>query len=185
MLYMYFHVSGQFSFISWAICILVGWDTLRFILEGIIVNNFSAQMILLVHPSDLILRTNVIWILKRLIFTSVKKFSNWACLRAVPWDLEKIFKMSMSEGSSLRLRKFFQDEHVWGQFLEVAKITLLRTNNRRLVQADKNKSSSQRRWVSTDRGVIAALLSTTLRPVHKSSTDDLGPPLCQVGDQES
>ena len=73
-----------------------------------------------------------------------------------------LFKMSMSEGSSLNVK-----------------------NNRRLVQADKNKSSSQRRWVSTDRGVIAALLSTTLRPVHKSSTDDLGPPLCQVGDQES
>ena len=172
MLYMYFHVSGQFSFISWAIGILVGWDTLRFILEGIIVNNFSAHMILLVHPSDLILRTSL-----------------------------RLRKLSMSEGSSLRLRKnfqdehvwgqflrlgkFFQDEHVWGQFLEVEKITLLRTNNRRLVQADKNKSSSQRRWVSTDRGVIAALLSTTLRPVHKSSTDDLGPPLCQVGDQES
>jgi hypothetical protein len=33
--------------------------------------------------------------------------------------------------------------------------------------------------------VIAALLSTTPPTVHKSSTDDLGPPLCQVGDQES
>ena len=70
-------------------------------------------------------------------------------------------------------------KHVWRQFFELKKL------NRRLVQADKNKSSSQRRWVSTDRGVIAALLSTTLRPVHKSSTDDLGPPLCQVGDQDS
>lgn len=91
MLYMYFHVSGQFSFISWAIGILVGWDTLRFILEGIIVNNFSAQMILLVHSSDLILRTNVIWILKRLIF--------------------------MSESSYLNIEKNL-DEHVWGQFPE-------------------------------------------------------------------
>ena len=33
-------------------------------------------------------------------------------------------------------------------------------------------------WVSIDRSVVAALPSTTPRPVHKSSTDDLGPPLC-------
>ena len=70
-------------------------------------------------------------------------------------------------------------KHVWRQFFELKKF------NRRLVQADKDKSSSQRGWVSRDRGVIAALLDTTPRPVHKSSTDDLGPPLCQVGDQES
>ena len=56
---------------------------------------------------------------------------------------------------------------------------------RRLVRADKDKSSIERGWVSIDRGVIAALLSTTPPTVHKSSTDDLGPPLCQVGDQES
>ena len=32
--------------------------------------------------------------------------------------LEIIFKLSMSEGSSLRLGKIFQTEHVWGQFPE-------------------------------------------------------------------
>ena len=72
---------------------------MRFILEGIIVNNFSGQIILLVDPSDLISCRNVI---------------------------------------QNAQQKKFQDEHVCGQFLEVK-------NNRRLVQADKNKSSSQRR----------------------------------------
>jgi len=33
--------------------------------------------------------------------------------------------------------------------------------------------------------VVAALPSTTPRPVHKSSTDDLGPPPCQVSERES
>ena len=49
----------------------------------------------------------------------------------------------------------------------------------------QDKSSSQKGWVSIDRSVVAALPSTTPRPVHKSSTDDLGPPLCKVGDRES
>ena len=40
-------------------------------------------------------------------------------------------------------------------------------------------------WVSIDRSMVAALPSTTPRPAHKSSTDDLGPPLCQVDTQES
>ena len=48
----------------------------------------------------------------------------------------------------------------------------------------QDKSSSQKGWVSIDRSVVAALPSTTPRPVHKSSTDDLGPPLCQVNAQE-
>ena len=42
----------------------------------------------------------------------------------------------------------------------------------------QDKSPSQKGWVSIDRSVVAALPSTTPRPVHKSSTDDLGPPLC-------
>ena len=33
--------------------------------------------------------------------------------------------------------------------------------------------------------MVAALPSTTPRPAHKSSTDDLGPPLCQVDEEES
>ena len=45
----------------------------------------------------------------------------------------------------------------------------------------QDKSPSQKGWVSIDRSVVAALPSTTPRPVHKSSTDDLGHPLCQVG----
>ena len=49
----------------------------------------------------------------------------------------------------------------------------------------QDKSSSQKGWVSIDRSVVAALPSTTPWPVHKSSTDDLGPPLCHVSDQES
>lgn len=49
----------------------------------------------------------------------------------------------------------------------------------------QDKSSSQKGWVSIDRSVVAALPSTTPRPVHKSSTDDLGPPPCQVSDRES
>ena len=49
----------------------------------------------------------------------------------------------------------------------------------------QDKSSSQKGWVSIDRSVVAALPSTTPRPVHKSSTDDLGPPLCKVDERES
>ena len=49
----------------------------------------------------------------------------------------------------------------------------------------QDKSSSQKGWVSIDRSVVAALPSTTPRPGHTSSTDDLGPPLCLVSDQES
>ena len=49
----------------------------------------------------------------------------------------------------------------------------------------QDKSSSRKGWVSIDRSVVAALPSTTPRPVHKSSTDDLGSPLCQVSDRES
>ena len=36
-------------------------------------------------------------------------------------------------------------------------------------------ASASKGWVSIDRSVVAALPSTTPRPVHKSSTDDLGP----------
>ena len=49
----------------------------------------------------------------------------------------------------------------------------------------QDKSSSQKGWVSIDRSMVAALPSTTPRPAHKSSTDDLGPPLCQVNEEES
>ena len=49
----------------------------------------------------------------------------------------------------------------------------------------QDKSSSQKGWVSIDRSMVAALPSTTPRPAHKSSTDDLGPPLCQVDEEES
>ena len=48
----------------------------------------------------------------------------------------------------------------------------------------QDKSSSQKGWVSIDRSMVAALPSTTPRPAHKSSTDDLGPPLCQVNEAE-
>ena len=48
----------------------------------------------------------------------------------------------------------------------------------------QDKSSSQKGWVSIDRSMVAALPSTTPRPAHKSSTDDLGPPLCQVNEEE-
>ena len=42
----------------------------------------------------------------------------------------------------------------------------------------QDKSSSQKGWVSIDRSMVAALPSTTPRPAHKSSTDDLGSALC-------
>ena len=104
--------------------------------------------------------------------------SNWNMSVDSSPDLDKILYSSMSVDSSPDLDKILY----WSKSVDSS---FLSKNHWRLVQADKHKSSSQRGWVSIDRGVIAALLSTTPRPVHKSSTDNLGPPLCQVGDQES
>ena len=112
-------------------------------------------------------------------FFYLRKFSQVPIPRDSSFTLTFRVKALNNNSSLWTVFYLCQKVHPPGQFFNLEK------NHWRLVQADKDKSSSQRGWVSIDRGVIAALLSTTPRPVHKSSTDDLGPPLCQVGDQES
>ena len=110
---------------------------MRFILEGMIVNTFSGQMIVLVDLSHLIflqmlfdafnvpflqdehvwgkfpgLRKNIKLSMSEGSSLDLENFFKLSMSEGSSLDLEIFFKLSMSEGSSLRLRKFFQTEHV-------------------------------------------------------------------------
>ena len=110
---------------------------MRFILEGMIVNTFSGQMIELVDLSTLIflqmlfdafniqflqdehvwgkfpgLRKNIKLSMSEGSYLHLENFFKLSMSEGSSLDLENFFKLSMSEGSSLRLRKFFQTEHV-------------------------------------------------------------------------
>ena len=53
-------------------------------------------------------------------------------------------------------------------------LSLRTKSERKQARAQWTNQPVQRGWVSIDRSVVAALPSTTPRPVHKSSTDDFG-----------
>ena len=87
--------------------------------------------------------------------------------------LTKLYKyMSSSLGSKLKFKPHNGGDHFWEKEKQTPAWCSVDLSSwqEQIIQS--------KGWVSIDRGVVAALPSTTPRPVHKSSTDDSGPPLC-------